>query len=290
MGLEEKIRPFLPIEVGPFYVNYGTAFNSAVVVLIIALSFYWLTRKIGKYPDRKQVLVEFFVGAFDTMILQSMGRRFARLFLPVFGSLFLYILFSNFLGLVPVSALTWGAFPEEGIELSDEALLVDLNDNGIWDPGEPFRDENANGVRDAFFIPAWEEPTKDVNMTLGVALWMAALMYLSVITFRGPLHIVKDLADPMWFMFPLNVVGKGAEVVSVSFRLFGNIFGGSVLIAVMYDILMQYFFQVGVLAQLLLVPIVATAFLVLFVGMVQAFVYTVLWMTYTTNSLGAEGE
>ena len=280
MSLEERIRPLLPIEVGPFYMNYGTVFNSAVVVVVAALLFYWLARRPGKYPDRKQVLVEFFVGAFDGMIEQSMGKRFARLFLPVFGSLFVYILFSNMLGLVPVSALTWGAFPEEGLELSGEPLLVDLNDNGIWDPGEPFRDENKNGIRDAFFIPSLEEPTRDVNMTLGVALWMAALMYLSVIVFRGPFQILKDLADPMWFMFPLNVIGKAAEVVSVSFRLFGNIFGGTVLI---------YFFEVGLVAQVILIPVLATAFLVLFVGMVQAFVYTVLWMTYTTNSLGAEG-
>ena len=66
----------------------------------------------------------------------------------------------------------------------------------------------------------------------------------------------------------------------MSFRLFGNIFGGAIIIIVIG----------GLTYNALLMPIqqVMTMFLVLFVGLVQAFVFTMLWMTYHSNLIAEE--
>ncbi|MBN1809064.1 MAG: F0F1 ATP synthase subunit A [Planctomycetes bacterium] len=277
----EKVLPALPLEIGGYHFNYVTIFNSALVVLLAVVLFRLIVRRLEKFPGRGQILVEMFVSAFDGIVCQAMGRKTGRRFLPLIGTLFIFILLCNVIGILPLHSLTWGRFPESGLELGGEPALVDLNDNGIWDPGEPFVDENQNGARDnGVLIPPLEEPTKDINLTLGVALWLAVIMYVSAMVLRGPLHPLKDLCDPV-FMAPINAVGKVAEVVSVSFRLFGNIFGGVVIMAV-----------VGSLAWLLNIglPIGMWAFFGLFVGTVQAFVYTMLWLTYISNEIGPGEE
>ena len=70
-------------------------------------------------------------------------------------------------------------------------------------------------------------------------------------------------------MFPLNIIGELAKVVSISFRLFGNIFGGAIIIAV-----------VSPLVYHMVIPPFLTAFFGLFIGLIQAFVFTMLTITY----------
>ncbi len=70
-------------------------------------------------------------------------------------------------------------------------------------------------------------------------------------------------------MMPLNVIGELAKVISISFRLYGNIMGGSIIILV-----------VSHLVYGLLIPPFLYAFFGLFVGTVQAFVFTMLTLVY----------
>src|SRR5690606_28978236 len=71
------------------------------------------------------------------------------------------------------------------------------------------------------------------------------------------------------FFFPLNVIGEMAKVISISFRLFGNIIGGSIIIVV-----------ISYLIHYMLLPIGLDFFFIFFVGAVQAFVFTMLTLTY----------
>ena len=70
-------------------------------------------------------------------------------------------------------------------------------------------------------------------------------------------------------MAPLNIIGEFAKIVSISFRLFGNIMGGSIIILV-----------VSYLAYSIVLPPFLYAFFGLFVGTVQAFVFTMLTVVY----------
>jgi F-type H+-transporting ATPase subunit a len=73
----------------------------------------------------------------------------------------------------------------------------------------------------------------------------------------------------MFFMAPLNIVGELSKVVSISFRLYGNIMGGSIIIMV-----------VGNLVYDLVLPPLLNAFFGIFVGTIQAFVFTMLTLVY----------
>jgi F-type H+-transporting ATPase subunit a len=80
---------------------------------------------------------------------------------------------------------------------------------------------------------------------------------------------VSAYFEPMFFMMPLNLIGELAKVVSISFRLFGNIMGGSIIILV-----------VSYLTYSVLLPPALNAFFGLFVGTIQAFVFTMLTVVY----------
>ena len=73
----------------------------------------------------------------------------------------------------------------------------------------------------------------------------------------------------MWFMAPLNVIGEIAQVVSVSFRLYGNILGGAIIIAIGSQLLRSF-----------IAPPFMVMYFGLFVGLVQAFVFTMLTLVY----------
>ena len=70
-------------------------------------------------------------------------------------------------------------------------------------------------------------------------------------------------------MFPLNIIGELAKVVSISFRLFGNIMGGSIIILVVSHLIYS-----------LVLPPFLCFFFGLFVGTIQAFVFTMLTIVY----------
>ena len=89
-------------------------------------------------------------------------------------------------------------------------------------------------------------------------------------------------------MLPLNIVGKIATVVSLSFRLFGNIFGGFI-IATIYLKLIEGSILAETIGMFSGVALVITLFFGLFEGFLQAFVFSMLTLTYLSIALQGEG-
>ena len=118
-------------------------------------------------------------------------------------------------------------------------------------------------------LPGMDEPTKDINTTLGLGVMGFVIAHGTAIKVKGLKQYLKEYFEPMFFLMPLNVVGEVAKVISISFRLFGNIMGGSIIIIV-----------VSHLAYGLLLPPFLYGFFGLFVGTVQAFVFTMLTLVY----------
>lgn len=136
-------------------------------------------------------------------------------------------------------------------------------------------------------IPGVEEPTKSLNTTL--ALGIVAFVYIQkeVIKKIGLSSYIKEYFLPFDIMFPFNFIaglimlplkllGELASVISISFRLFGNIFGGAIIGAIyhkaihgslLYNIL-------GFAGNILI-----TAFFIIFEGVLQAFVFSILTLT-----------
>lgn len=118
-------------------------------------------------------------------------------------------------------------------------------------------------------IPFLEEPTKDLNTTLILGIAGFVVAHVSAIRVRGWRSYVREYFQPFFLMFPLNVIGELAKVISISFRLYGNIMGGSIILLV-----------VSRLVHHLILPPLLNAFFGVFVGTVQAFVFAMLTLTY----------
>jgi len=118
-------------------------------------------------------------------------------------------------------------------------------------------------------IPHLEEPTKDLNTPLSYGILGFILAHHAGIKAKGLKTYLKDYCEPMFIMAPLNIIGELAKVISISFRLFGNIMGGSIIILV-----------VSYLTFNLVTPPFLNAFFGAFVGTIQAFVFTMLTLVY----------
>ena len=121
----------------------------------------------------------------------------------------------------------------------------------------------------AGLLPFMEEPTKDLNTPLSMGLMGFFIAHYAGIRAKGFKGYIKAYFEPIFFMMPLNLIGELAKVVSISFRLFGNIMGGSIIILV-----------VSHLTYSVLLPPFLNAFFTIFVGTIQAFVFTMLTIVY----------
>ncbi len=118
-------------------------------------------------------------------------------------------------------------------------------------------------------IPGLAEPTKDLNTPLSLGIMGFFLTHTAAIREKGIGQYLKEYCQPFFIMAPLNVVGELAKVVSISFRLFGNILGGAIIIAVVSHMIYS-----------LVLPPFLYVFFGMFVGTIQAFVFTMLTITY----------
>ena len=258
--------------------NHGTIVHSALVAVVIYIAVRILTRNLSReQPRRGQVLLEIIVSTFLTMVKQTIGPNRGPKYLAFLGSLFIFIWVGNMLPLIPVAHTHFGG-----------EFFNDYNNNGLYDPGEPFIDANGDGVHNpGFQLPAFEEPTTDLSFPLTLALLFVVMLgHGSGLMYHGIWGYAKEYFSPGGimgvFMFPLNIVGKLSELVSISFRIFGNIFGGVIIMSVVAGLL--YYF---------VIPIGMYAYFNVFCGTIQAFVFTMLAATYISMEAGepvGEGE
>jgi len=134
-------------------------------------------------------------------------------------------------------------------------------------------------------VPGVDPPTSDLNTCLGFGLLVFFIVHVSAVCKKGVGGYIKDYFKPFFFLFPINVIGELGKVVSHSFRLFGNIFGGGIILALAAPIafkitgilsLPKWAVSPGIVAMM----IVLQGFFGLFVGLVQAFVFSMLALTY----------
>ncbi|MEJ2285202.1 MAG: F0F1 ATP synthase subunit A [Desulfobacterales bacterium] len=206
----------------PFF-GYNITINLEVIlmtwivfVLLIVLGTF-ATRNRALVPRPLQALGELIVSLLYGLTEDALGEDYAPKYAPLVCALFMFLLVSNWLGI----------------------------------------------------IPHLEEPTKDLNTTLGLGLLGFVIAHYAGIKSKGFKAYAKEYFQPIFFMMPLNVIGELAKIVSISFRLFGNIMGGSIIILV-----------VSYLTYSLVLPPLLNAFFGLFVGTIQAFVFTMLTVVY----------
>ncbi len=121
-------------------------------------------------------------------------------------------------------------------------------------------------------IPGFSSPTNDINTTLGLALMIVLIVHVLGVKNKGFVRYIKHFFEPYIPFVIINIIEEVAKPITLSFRLFGNILAGEILLLVL-GMLVPY-----------VVPTLWLAFSV-FVGIVQAFIFTMLSISYLSNSL-----
>lgn len=174
------------------------------------------------------------------------SRKEAEKYFPLIATIFFFILFNNWFGLVPFVGSV-------GIE--------EMRD------GKPF------------FVPLFRSAGSDLNFTLALALISVFAIHIfgvfSIGIFRHASKFFTISSPIAFFVGILELVGEIAKIVSFSFRLFGNIFAGEVLLVVI---------------GFLLPFIVPVPFLILevFVGFIQALVFAMLTLVFLATAIRYE--
>jgi len=235
--------------IGPFELR-NTILTSWIVIAFIAIGVLIYYRKSKKLmPDGWQNFVEMVIeGILNFFETITADRGLAKKFLPICGTIFLYVFISNLFGLLP-------GFGTIGIYETHEGREV--------------------------LVPFFRSVNADVNMTLGIALISVVMSQVYGLGALKLNYLKKFFVNPLkdfvgCFVGILELVSEFAKIISFSFRLFGNIFAGEVLMMVM----------------LFLVPFIAPMpfyGLEMFVAFVQALVFSLLTLVFFTMAVTAHG-
>lgn len=232
--------------------------NSMLVSWIVAMALIvfaqFATRKMEKVPGGAQNVLEWLVEGLYKFLESILGPHLAKRTFWFFATVFIFIVSANWAGLIPgVGSIGWGHVTPHGFKI-DQPL---------------FRGANA-----------------DVNMTLAMSLIFFACWICWALREIGPVGFVKELFGPkgdstgmlkvlMIIVFLaagcLEVISILFRPVSLTFRLYGNIFAGENMLDAMAN-LVPYF---GWLIQ------IPFYFLELLMGLVQALVFTLLTAVFT---------
>lgn len=217
------VEIFSALGLGHFAHNNVHVIHSWFVMIVLIVGFLILGRGIKMIPRKGQTFLELLVGGLEDFMVDITGPE-GRAFFPYIATLFIYILTSNLLGLLP-----------------------------------------------GFF-----SPTANLNTTLSMALCTFSLTHIIGIKFHGVKYI-RHFLGPVWalapLMFIIELIGHFARVMSLSIRLFGNIFGKEKVLGILFA-----------LAGFALAPL-PILFLGLLVSFIQALVFTLLSVVYFAGAM-----
>lgn len=252
------------VHVGNFIIT-NSLLVSWIVVLVIAVISIIVRKRLKEVPRGLQNIVEIVVdGALSLCDTVTGSRQKSLKFFPYVFTIFLFILLNNWLGLLPGVGTI-------GFNEMEEGHTV--------------------------FIPFLRGGTADLNTTLALALMSVIGSHLVGVIMAGawphlnkfinikailaiPKKIRKDptiiLVNPIKaFVGIVEIIGEVAKIASLSFRLFGNIFAGEVLLASMMTLC----------AFILPIPFM---FLEIIVGVIQALIFAILSLVYMNIASTAE--
>jgi len=245
--------------IGNFTITNALLTSWVVVGIIVVLSLV-LRLRLKEVPGKLQNLFEIVVdGALSLCDQVTNSRALSIKIFPIAISVFFFVLINNWLGLLPIAGL------------------------GILERGE-------HGLA---FIPFLRGGTADINTTIALAvmavvganifgifsigLWKTFNKYVNLKVLGGIFTKVRRdpavliVAPITFFVGLIEIISEFAKIASLSFRLFGNVFAGEVLLASM----------AALVAYVVPIPFL---FLEILVGVIQALIFSILLVVYFTIS------
>lgn len=204
------MEPSILFHIGTFPV-YEAVFWTWVIMAILSIGSFILTRNLRKVPKGVQHFLEAIVELIENLVVGDVGPE-GKVFVPLILMTALYVALANMISVIP------GAF----------------------------------------------SPTEDLTTTIALALMIYVLGHVAAIKKHGFWPWLKGFFEPYPFMFPINLAGEVSEWVSHAFRLYGNVFGGGILLGILY-MLTPY-----------VVPVPLMAWFGILMGLIQTAVFTLL--------------
>ncbi len=232
--MEISLKAQQLFSIGNFDITNSLFLTLIVSLLLITFAIIF-RRKVklvpGKIQGAIEMLMEFFLGLMEST-LGSVEE--AEKYLPLVITIFIFILVSNWLGLLPgVGSLMYNS---------------------------------SSGA-----VPLFRSPAADLNFTLAFAITSVLVTNFMGIFMFGIFKFIKkflNLSSPLnFFVGVLEFVSEVSKIISLTFRLFGNIFAGEVLLSIMFFLL----------PCIVPMPFIA---LEIFFGMIQAFIFSMLTLVF----------
>ena len=194
---------------GPVGITRPVVTTWAIMAVLTLISWF-VTGRLRLHPDRRQIVLELLVTGIMAQI-DEVTRKSPRPFLPLLGTLFIFLVAANLSGVLP-------------------------------------------GV---------EAPTGKLETPAALALIVFVAVHYFGVRARGPFGYLASFAKPKLIMLPLNIVSEIMRTFSLMVRLFGNVMSGEFVIALV----------VALAGLFVPVPLMALEILV---GLVQAYIFTIL--------------
>ncbi len=243
MGLAISIAAEPVFHIGEFAITNSLLTTFIVLFLLIGIALMFKSKPMQEVPHGRslQNVLEMIIDGLHGFFASVVGEKKARKFFPFLTTLFVFILLSNWSGLIP------GVGPI-----------------GIW--------EEHGG--ETVLVPLFRAPTADLNTTIALALLGVAFIQFQGLSHLSLGYLKKffNFSNPIYtFVGFLEIISEISKIISFAFRLFGNIFAGEVLLAVMA-------FLLPLFAPL---PFLG---LEIFVGVIQSLVFVMLTLVFTAGA------
>ena len=243
MGLAISIAPEPVLSLGSIVITNSFLTTLVITCLFFIFAYIFNSKKLVKLPKGRslQNVMEVIAEIAENFYATIIGKKEARYCFAFLSTLFIFIMISSWFGLLPG--------------------VGSIGINTI-----------LHGEKE--FIPIFRAPTADLNTTIALAIM--GVVFIQFQGFRSlRLSYLKkffNFSNPIHtFVGFLELISEGTKVISFAFRLFGNIFAGEVLLAVMS-------FLVPFLAS---IPFLG---LEIFVGLVQSLVFVMLVLVFTAGA------
>ena len=288
MDVHVEIAAETLFKVGPVSVT-NSMLTMFIVMGLILLVGWLIARSMKMIPGRGQSVAEMVVEFLLGLVEGSAGKTAGRRIFPLVGAIFIFIALANYSGLLP-GVGTIGRYEVEHEETSDGAGNVNADEDSTTvqpvdgSEGTAGEQSEETGAAEKVLVPFLRAPNADLNMTLAMALITFTTVQVLGIRSHGVGGRIKHMANPP-FLFPIELVSELSRIISLSARLFGNVFAGEVLLGVMYA--MASAIKIAIVPFLF--PVVFL-FLELLFGSIQALVFALLTLIYLVLASGGGDE
>ena len=218
----------------------GEVIGMWVVLAAVAVISLLATRHMRERPGKFQNVIETGVEYLDNYFAGILGKKESRKHFLFLGSLFIFIIFGNYTGLIPGAGLT----------------------------------------------DYWKAPTSSLSVTLGLGIITFFYLQGSSIHAHGFLGYLKRFISPIAIMLPLLLLDEFIKPASLALRLFGNIFGGMIVVELwMYlmEWLSAFVSSVPFMRAVFVLPL--NAFFDIFEPVIQTYIFVTLTMVFLSKGI-----